>query len=220
MMYTQQIVPTCSSLIANRYPFASSGTTDVQLTDFGLVFGYDGLFDRFFTEHLEKQVDTTGAVWMWRPGAVQLPQRLLDQFQQARRIRDMFFPPGAKAPDVRFFVTFSNLDANAQRAILQIDGQNFDDKNLKQQAVWPGPTQGHATYTFESRYFDPATPYGGPWAWFRLIDVSRIGTIDAQQRFVLNLQSRYHRVHVTVEPGRASPSPFATVTWRQFRCES
>ena len=130
-LYNQQVVPTCNSLIANRYPFASSAT-DVQLADFGLVFGYDGLFDKFFTEHLEKQVDTTGPAWRWRPGSVNLPDGLLDQFQEARRIRDMFFPPGAKMPDVRFFVTFGNLDAAAQRAVLQIDGQTLDDKHMKQ----------------------------------------------------------------------------------------
>ncbi len=217
-MYSQQIVPTCSSLIANRYPFASSGT-DVQLADFALVFGYDGLFDRFFAEHLEKQVDTDGPVWTWRPGSVALPQRLLDQFQHARRIRDMFFPTGAKAPDVRFFVTFSNLDGNAQRAILQIDGQNLDDKHMKQPVTWPGPVPGHATTSFESRYYDPTQAFGGPWAWFRMIDHTRMGAADAQQRIVLNLKNRYHRVQVTVEPGRASPSPFATGTWRQFSCE-
>ena len=218
-LYNQQVVPTCNSLIANRYPFASSAT-DVQLADFGLVFGYDGLFDKFFTEHLEKQVDTTGPAWSWRPGSVNLPDGLLDQFQEARRIRDMFFPPGAKMPDVRFFVTFANLDAAAQRAVLQIDGQTLDDKHMKQPATWPGPTPGHATVTFESRYFDPTTAYGGPWAWFRMIDERRMGGSDAQQRIVLNLKNRYHGVQVTVEPGRASPSPFATGAWRQFGCES
>jgi len=218
-LYNQQVVPTCNSLIANRYPFASSGS-DVQLADFGLVFGYDGLFDKFFTEHLEKQVDTTGPAWAWRPGSVNLPDGLLDQFQEARRIRDMFFPPGAKMPDVRFFVTFGNLDAAAQRAVLQIDGQTLDDKHMKQPVTWPGPTPGHAMVTFESRYFDPTKAYGGPWAWFKMIDEKRMGGSDAQQRIVLNLSNRYHGVQVTVEPGRASPSPFATGAWRQFGCES
>jgi len=35
-------------------PFANS-PTDVQLADFAAVFGYDGLFDKFFADHLEKQ---------------------------------------------------------------------------------------------------------------------------------------------------------------------
>jgi type VI secretion system protein ImpL len=216
--YNLQVVPNCTNLIANRYPFASSAT-DVLLADFGTVFGYDGIFDRFFTEYLDKQVDTAGTSWAWRPGSVELSQKILDQFQQARRIRDMFFTPGSKTPDVKFFVTFSDLDSSAQRAVLQIDGQTFDDKHQKQSVTWPGPVPGHAAVSFESRYYDPTRAFGGPWAVFRLIDTTRTGAPDVQQRVFLNLQNRYHRVRVTVEPGRASPSPFATSGWRQFTCE-
>jgi len=218
-LYSQQIVPACSQLIADKYPFASS-RTDVQLADFATVFGYDGLFDKFFTDHLEKQVDTSGPEWTWRPGSVSPSRHLLGQFQAARRIRDMFFSPGSKTPEVKFFVTFSDLDSDAQRFVLQIDGQNLDDQHLKQPVSWPGPVPGHATRTFESRYFDPTKPYGGPWAWFRMIDDTRVGAPDPQQRILLNIQSRYHRVHVTVEPSRASDNPFATGTWRHFSCES
>ena len=218
-LYDKRIVPTCTSLIANKYPFASS-QTDVQLTDFGAVFGYDGLFDKFFAEPLDKQVDTSGPEWAWRPGSVAPSRHLLDQFQAARRVRDMFFTPGSKMPELKFFVTFSDLDPNAQRFVLQIDGQNLDDKHLKQQVAWPGPVPGHAASTFESRYFDPTKTYGGPWAWFRQIDDTRVGGPDAQQRILLNIQNRYHRVRVTVEPTRASDNPFATGTWRQFSCES
>jgi type VI secretion system protein ImpL len=216
--YNLQVVSNCTNLIANRYPFGSS-MTDVQLADFGAVFGYDGVFDRFFTEYLDKQVDTAGTVWAWRPGAIELSQSILNQFQQARRIRDMFFTPGSKTPDVRFFVTFSGLDSSATRAILQVDGQALDDKRMKQPAQWPGPVPGHAAASFESRYYDPTSTFGGPWALFRLIDATRIGAPDAQQRVVLNLQNKYHSVRVTIEPGRASPSPFASSGWRQFGCE-
>jgi len=218
-LYNQQIVPACSRLIAGKYPFASS-QTDVQLADFATVFGYDGLFDKFFADHLEKQVDTSGSEWTWRPGSVSPSRQLLGQFQAARRVRDMFFTPGSKTPEVRFFVTFSDLDSNAERFVLQIDGQNLDDKHLKQPVSWPGPVPGHATSTFESRYFDPTKPYGGPWAWFRMIDDTREGAPDLEQRILLRIQNRYHRVRVTVEPSRASGNPFATGTWRQFSCES
>ena len=218
-LYSQQVVPACSRLIADKYPFASS-QTDVQLADFATVFGYDGLFDKFFTDHLEKQVDTSGPEWTWRPGSVSPSRHLLGQFQAARRVRDMFFSPGSKTPEVKFFVTFSDLDSDAQRFVLQIDGQNLDDQHLKQPVSWPGPVPGHAARTFESRYFDPTKTYGGPWAWFRMIDDARVGAPDPQQRILLKIQSRYHRVHVTVEPSRASDNPFATGTWRQFSCES
>jgi type VI secretion system protein ImpL len=218
-LYTQQIVPACSQLIAGKYPFASS-QTDVQLADFATVFGYDGLFDKFFTDRLEKQVDTSGPEWTWRPGSVSPSRHLLGQFQAARRIRDMFFAPGSKTPEVKFFVTFSDLDSNAQRFVLQIDGQNLDDKHLKQAVAWPGPVPGHAASSFESRYYDPTKTYGGPWAWFKMIDDTRVGAPDPQQRILLRIQNRYHRVHVTVEPSRASDNPFATGIWRHFSCES
>jgi hypothetical protein len=52
-----------------------------------------------------------------------------------------------------------------------------------------------------------------------MIDDTRVGAPDAQQRIMLNIQNRYHRVHVTVEPGRADANPFAFRNWRQFRCE-
>jgi type VI protein secretion system component VasK len=63
--------------------------------------------------------------------------------------------------------------------------------------------------------------YGGPWAWFHMIDDTRVATApDPQQRILLNIQNRYHRVHVTVEPSSASANPFASWDWRQFSCQS
>ena len=218
-IYTGQILPTCNSLIANRYPFASSNV-DVQLQDFASVFGFDGVFDKFFTEYLEKQVDMTGPTWTWRPGSVTPSHRLLEQFQQTRMIRDMFFTPGSKTPEVRYFLTFSDLDSSADRAVLEIDGQIFDDKHAKQAGSWPGPTPGHAASAFDARYFDPKKVKGGPWALFRMIDETRFGPPDAQQRIMLNVQDQFHRVRVTVEAARATGNPFATTAWRQFSCES
>jgi type VI secretion system protein ImpL len=223
LLYNQQVVPTCRGLIANRYPFANRALPDVQLADFATVFGYGGLFDKFFTDNLEKQVDTSGSTWTWRPGSVSPTRRLLDQFQAAERLREMFFPTGSKTPEVRFSVTIRDLDAGATRFILQIDGQTFDDAHqapVKKLAVWPGPTPGQAAVSFESRFYVPTIPLGGPWAWFRMIDAYGDGSADAQQRILLNVQNTYHRVRVTVEAARAGDNPFATRVWREFSCES
>ncbi|HEY2433465.1 MAG TPA: type VI secretion system membrane subunit TssM [Vicinamibacterales bacterium] len=217
-LYLQTVVPACQTLIAGKYPFANSNV-DVQPADLGTVFGFDGAFDKFFSDRLAKQVDTTGPVWAWRPGSVMLSNTLLAQFQAAQAIRDMFFQPGSKTPSVRFFVTFSDLDSSATRFVLALDGQNFDDKHFRQPGVWPGPQAGSATTAWESRYYDPTKAYGGPWAWFRLIDEYREGVPDPQH-VLLNVKNRYHRVHITVEPSSAAANPFTSATWRQFSCES
>ena len=149
-------------LIGNRYPFANS-TTDVQLADFATVFGYGGLFDKFFVDHLEKQVDTSGAVWTWRPGPWTCRARLLDQFQAARRVRDMFFPSGSKTPDVKFFVTSATSTATRTRFVLEIDGQTLDDKQREAAGVVAGAAcPARPTSAFEGRFFDP--PQALRWA--------------------------------------------------------
>jgi type VI secretion system protein ImpL len=183
------------------------------------VFGYDGLFDRFFTDYLDKQVDTTGQTWTWRPGAVNPSHELLEQMQLARRIRDMFFNPGSKFPELKFYVTFSDLDPNAQRFVLTVDGANVDTRGQRQEMKWPGDRQGHTYATFESRYYDPPAPYGGPWALFRMVDATRAGTPDGQ-RILLNIQNPHHRVKAIIEPARVGGNPFASGSWRQFVCES
>jgi type VI protein secretion system component VasK len=133
----------------------------------------------------------------------------------------LFFPAGSKTPTVKFFVTFSDVDSTATRFVLQVDGQTMDDKHFKQEVTWPGPKPGSASSEWESRYYDPMKTYGGPWAWFHMIDDTRVATApDPQQRILLNLQNRYHRAHVTVEPSSASTNPFASWDWRQFSCQS
>jgi type VI secretion system protein ImpL len=222
-LYEQQVLPTCRALIANRYPFANETEPDVQLTDFATVFGFDGVFDKFFTDHLQAYVDASSGSWQWRPGSINPSRSLLDQFQAAQRVREMFFAPGSKTPALNFAVTITDLDPNATRFVLQIDGQNFDATHsapVKRLGVWPGPASGQAATSFEGRFFDPTESYGGPWAWFRMIDASLDGPPDAQQRIRLNVHNRYHQVHVTVEAARAYNNPFATRAWRQFSCES
>lgn len=218
-LYDQFVVPSCSAVITGRYPFADS-PVDVQLADFGAVFGYDGVFDKFFNDHLAALVDTSGSAWTWRPGSITPTRNLLAQFQEARQIRDMFFAPGAKTPLLHFFVTFSDLDGNATRAVLQVDGAYFDDKTGKQPGDWPGKAPGHAGTQFEGRYYDPMHNYGGPWDLFRMIDETRVsGRADAQQWILLNIKDTYHRVHVTLESSSASTSPFASWDWRRFSCQ-
>jgi type VI secretion system protein ImpL len=222
-MYGQQVVPTCRDRIANRYPFANVGQPDVQLADFGAVFGYEGLFDKFFSTNLEKLVDTSQSQWTWRPGSVNPTHRLLEQFQAARRLRDMFFPPGSKTPKLEFGVTIRDLDSNSTRFVLELDGQILDEKHqapVTKLAVWPGPTPGRAAGTFEGNFYENPKQYGGPWAWFRMIDALADGPGDAQQRIRLIVQNRYHRVNLTVQAARAGDNPFATREWRQFSCES
>jgi type VI secretion system protein ImpL len=219
--YADQVVKVCNALIANRYPFTSSGR-DVELADFATVFGYGGVFDVFFKEHLVSQVDISSEPWRWREGAITPASGMLDTFQAAQRVRDMFFPPGSKTPSLSFTVMMTDLDSNTTRFVLLIDGQVFDATHqapVRKLAIWPGTASGSAATHFEARLYDPTKTYGGPWAWFRMIDETRDGPQDAEP-VRLNIKNPYHQVHITVETTKAYNNPFANTSWRQFSCGS
>ena len=150
-LYQQKVVNQCNEVLANHYPFVRSSDKDVPLADFGRLFGYNGVFDSFFTEHLQPLVNTTRQPWTWRADAsgasVGGSLAMLRRFESAQRIRDMYFRPGSQALELRFTVTPAELDAGATRFVLEVDGQSFDYRHGPERnfaATWPGPNPGPA----------------------------------------------------------------------------
>src|SRR5262249_22238802 len=106
--YANEVVTRCRQMIGDRYPFGKSA--EMTLAAFGDVFGYGGLYDRFFTERIEKFVDRSESRLAWRVGMIDGSQAMLDQFERVERIRQMFFTPGSKSPELRFSIRLSNVD--------------------------------------------------------------------------------------------------------------
>src|SRR6185295_6490281 len=117
--YREDVVRECREVVQDRYPFVAASAVDVPLADFGRVFGYGGVFDRFFKNELEPLVDTSRSPWTWRADAsgvsVGPSQTMLRQFESARHIREMFFRPGGQESEVRFRLTPTELDADVTR---------------------------------------------------------------------------------------------------------
>src|SRR5262249_20748572 len=86
-LYEGSVVARCKVIVEGKYPFGRG--TDMSLSDFGDVFGYGGLYDRFFTERLDKVVDTMSGsgAWTWRAAPLSASPELLPQFQRAERIK-------------------------------------------------------------------------------------------------------------------------------------
>jgi type VI secretion system protein ImpL len=201
----------------------------MPLSDFGEVFGYGGLFDKFFTDKIDKLVDTTRLPWAWRPGYVEPSPGMLAQFERAGRIRQMFFSPGSKTPTLAFTVRLANLDPSATRFYLNIDDQGLAVERgaeSRSRVVWPGPEKrGIALATFEDRVAAPdqVMRFEGPWAWLRLIDAVKAPSAQTQPETdlstVLRFQTRLHQALVTIEASNATSNPFAARDWRQFKCD-
>jgi len=227
-LYRDEVVARCRVLVSGRYPFGAG--SDMPLADFAEVFGSAGLYDKFFTDNnFDKLADTSRRPWAWRPESVAPSPGMLAQFERAALIRQMFFAPGSKMPEIAFTVKLSNLDSGATRFYINIDGKEFDVKPGADNGgpvVWPSPQKRSLAY---AAFEDPIAPpekiwREGPWAWFRLIDEAKTPSEGAQSGAalvsVLRIQTTHHRALVTIEAPNATSNPFAAREWRQFRCES
>jgi type VI secretion system protein ImpL len=220
--YQQDVVRPCTQLLDGRYPLVANGT-DARLADFGEVFGYNGVFDRFFKENLQDFVLTTGQAWRWKTDASGAPagtsMAMLRQFEQAQRIRDMFFAAGSPTPQVRFTVTPSSLDTGTRQFLLEIDGQNMIDNHGPQRPVnvsWPGARPVGAA-TFEERGGMRVNIVGeGTWAWFRLLDQVQVNA-QSDVTYVVTFARGGHEAKVTLEAASVR-NPFGKQELQQFRC--
>jgi type VI secretion system protein ImpL len=225
-LYREQVVNPCRIRVSGRYPFGSG--PDMAMTDFGELFGYGGFYDRFFTGNIEKLVDTSAHPWRWRAESVEPSPGILTQFEEADRIRQMFFPPASKAPSLTFNVRLSQLDSQATRLYVNFDGHDLavtPGNVVREPFVWPDAKRHYAYATFEDRVAAPeqAKGFQGEWALFHLLDALNAQSHQSQAASdlssVLTVWTPHHNALMTIEASNETSNPFATRVWRQFACE-
>jgi type VI secretion system protein ImpL len=221
--YQTEVASECQQLIAGRYPFVARSTSEVALADFARVFGPGGVFDTFFKERMAPLVDTSTSPWRWKQGAAGIGSGTsLAQFQAADRIRQMYFPPGAQLPSLRFSLTPESLDSAVPRLAIDIEGQSIEYRHgpIRSQAIaWPGPAPGQATVLFEeSGGGGPNHAYQGPWALFHLLDDASVQP-QTDVRYVVTLSAGGRLARLILE-ATSVRNPFSRNELRAFRCGS
>ena len=223
LRYQQDVLRECLAVVANRYPFVTSSAMDITLADFSRIFGWNGLFDRFFNENMQNLVNIDRSPWEWRNRAVKLSSGMLAQFEQARLVRDTFFPQGGQVPQQTFTVMITDVDRADRRFVIQLDGQNFDNRHGVQRkwpAKWPATDPGYAAATFEDRAgaWDSINKFEGMWAWLKLIESGQPQR-EPPLHTVISFRQGDYLSRVTVEASNKR-NPFVNQEWRQFRCGS
>jgi type VI secretion system protein ImpL len=223
LRYQQEVLRACVAAVANRYPFVTTSTMDISLADFSRLFGWNGIFDRFFNENLQNLVVTERSPWEWRNRAVKLSSGMLAQFEQARLVRDTFFPQSGQVPQQTFTVTITDVDRADRRFVLQVDGQNFDNRHGAQRkwpVKWPATDPGFAAATFEDRAgaWAPTEKFDGMWAWLKLIESGQPQR-QPPLHTVISFRQGDYLSRVTIEASN-DRNPFVNQDWRQFRCGS
>jgi type VI secretion system protein ImpL len=215
--------PFCRAAIEGRYPLVRNATRDVTADDFGKFFGPGGIMDDFFSKNLEPYVDMSSNPWRSRSagsGSVSLSQDVINQFQRAARLRDMFFVSGARQPSLRFDLKSLSADPGLSKVTLDIDGQpvlyeagvaaNFTP------IVLPSGKGGDRVQLHSEPSLARALSSDGPWAWLHMMDN---GTLKGGQgeRYQVSFKLEGHTIMYEL---RASSviNPFRRDSLEQFRC--
>jgi type VI secretion system protein ImpL len=215
------LVRDCKAAIDGRYPFNQTSATEVPVEDFGRVFGYNGLFDSFFKANLEKMVDTNRSPWSLRAGAVGVSLEMLRKFEEAEKVRRMFFQPGSAQPQITFTLIPTDLDSRTAKFNLVINGKKYEYKQGQTsnfRPAWPGDGGGQVVVSFDGGLLSrvDTKTFDGPWALFRFVDFG-VPTRETAERMVLHLELSGHRVAVRFDADRID-NPFTNRSWQQFRC--
>lgn len=219
--YGNAVRSECQRLIANRYPFERNSVQDVALDDFGKMFGYGGVLDKFFQENLAPVVDRSGSTWRVSGGsALGISSSSLKQFQLAERIRAAYFKPGSLTPEFSLTMTTTRLDPAVKRFVFEADGQSFDYQHgppRSSTVTWPGQGPGMARIMFEEASGGrPTVVVEGPWAMFRLFDGANIRPVsDIEYEIAFTAGGRNATVRAQT---RSVTNPLAGPGLHEFRC--
>ena len=145
---------------------------------------------------------------------------MLREVEDARHIRETFFRPGSRDPEVQFRLTPLSLSAKAARFTLELDGETFEYRHGPERgfaAKWPGKSPGPAAVTFEVPGGGrPNLVAHGPWAWFRLLQSARIER-ETDVRHVVAFSRDGVDVRVRLDAASIR-HPFGDNALQRFRC--
>ncbi|MCC5863637.1 MAG: type VI secretion system membrane subunit TssM [Wenzhouxiangella sp.] len=226
--WASQVLPVCRELTGQRYPFRSGSTQDLSLQEFGRLFGHGGLLDQFFDENLRSYADTSAVPWRWRPprpGAPTLSADSIRQFEQARRIRDAFFPEGGQRPVVQLDLRPVEMDQSINRLTLRIGEQTveyFHGPIRFTTVRWPDPS-GSAGVRLQ---FDPPAASGrsaasadGPWALLRFLEQFRRRPGDTPESMIVEFEMAGRKATYEIR-AHALVNPLTSDLVQRFQCPS
>jgi type VI secretion system protein ImpL len=214
---------TCRELIGERFPFAPDAKRDMPRADFARLFGPEGLLDEFFRAHVAAQVDTRSRPWRLTSDTGDARKRSLRSFEMADDIRRLFFPDGARQPQLQLRMTPVGMDTELLQFSIDVDGQllRYENGPSRPKVLqWPGPA---ATERVLMRILPPGpsdigtVSHEGPWALLRVLPTSswQAGAAGAAPRVRLQVDGRALALEVATD-AKASPSLIAELP--QFRC--
>ena len=192
----------CQQAINGRYPNNNDAENDISPDDFGRFFAKNGLIDSFFDKNLKHMVNTTGKFWRWREnnwGSEKPSTYILQQFQNANRIRDSFFTKGGQKPSATFEIQILSVSSQISNFDLNIEGQSLlyssDSSNNRMIFQVPsGKSKNESSLSITVAGKNIQINTSGYWSWWRLMDKGILEKTTSLDKFHLTFNLQGHLV--------------------------
>ena len=226
-----RVYQTYSQGLAGRYPLNRAATDELALLDFSGFFKPQGTVDQFVKEFVEPFIDKRGN-WANRTVdgySIGFSSTTVNQLQRAANIRDVFFRQNPETPSISLELRPFTMNKDDAVFTLDLGDQrltyNHGPKFWKP-VTWSGQNDSRRIRViFEDlngTQFDKA--YTGPWAWFRLLDASKIQSTPQSNIYLITFAhdmdvAAAHTRQIVYE-GRATSihNPFKNDLLESFRC--
>ncbi len=217
----------CRNAIQGRYPVGASTNAVIRLDDFGRFFGYGGLMDTFFDQHLRQFIDMSVSPWRLRRSQtvpVSLSVAAIAAFEKANAIKKAYFAFGSNTPKIRFSLLPVGMDKNLSLFVLNLEGQRLTydfGPQVRSQLIWPGPNPD-SEVRVEITKRDGSSRMlrtTGPWAWFRMMENANFGKTSRAEVYEMEFKVDNHRINYELT-ARSAFNPFKVTMLSNFRCPS
>src|SRR5262249_3841522 len=112
-VWQQEVLPTCNTILADRYPFSPGSKEEVSLQDMGDLFRRAGIIEKFKKDNRGACVTVKGRALtanVIKDASMGFSGAALSQFATARVIRAAFFGPAGTTAEAKFTVEPTFLD--------------------------------------------------------------------------------------------------------------
>jgi type VI secretion system protein ImpL len=213
----------CRATLEGRYPFAQS-QREVKLADFERFFAAGGLADEYYKKNLADKVDTSSRPWRYKGDAQDADAGSLAVFEQAAKIRDVFFQAeGGRRLSLTFDVSVPYMEPTITKLNMNFDGTPVNYIHWPVSPVsltWPASRRASrisVNATPRTTSGSSAKTFTGAWSFFHWLDnADNITASDADETVLVYYLDK-RRVDIEVA-GVTFDGVLAVDLLKDFRC--
>lgn len=186
--WQKRVYPLCQRAVEGRYPFHAG--EDATLSDFEDLFGLDGAIRDFVARFAERNLDTSGETWRWKPAArlSGVGQGSAGFLQNALGISEAFFGNGGQIG--AGFTLAALAERGEATIVIGGNGASVRATGASQRLAWPGPSPHlGAEVAFRQAAGSVRVAETGLWGMLRLLDTAQIRRREQGRRHLIDFRT-------------------------------